>query len=84
MSPSWSDSVEAALVSARRRDAAEVRRRPGRIIAELLGNENENITTGRYGKKVDVKKLAEALEKLDYGDALDELRAAAAADARRA
>ena len=43
-------------------------------IAELLGHENDNITTGLYGGKLDVEKLAEAVEHLDYGTALDGVR----------
>ncbi len=39
-------------------------------IAELIGHENPNITTGRYGAKLDVKRLAETVRKLDFGDAL--------------
>ena len=40
------------------------------VIAELLGHEHEHISTGRYGKKLDVQKLAEAVEQLDYEQAL--------------
>ena len=43
-------------------------------IAELVGHENDNITTGRYGRKLDVRKLAENLERLEYGTVLDALR----------
>ncbi len=44
------------------------------VIAEVVGHENDNITTGRYGKKSDVTKLAEAVERLDYSTALNGLR----------
>lgn len=44
------------------------------MIAEVVGHENDNITTGRYGQKPDVGKLAEMIERLDYGDALKGLR----------
>ena len=36
--------------------------------------EHEHITTGRYGKKLDVKSLAEAVEKLDFAEPLSALR----------
>ena len=39
-------------------------------IAQLLGHENESITTGRYGSKLDVGLLAGIVRKLDFGDAL--------------
>jgi integrase len=40
------------------------------VIAELLGHEHEHISTGRYGKKLDVRNLADAVERLDYEKAL--------------
>ena len=39
-------------------------------IAELIGHENPNITTGRYGAELDVERLAEVVRKLDFGNAL--------------
>jgi integrase len=33
-------------------------------IAELLGHENDNITTGRYGKKSELSTLLAAVSKL--------------------
>ena len=35
-------------------------------IAELVGHQNENITTGRYGKRFEVALLQETLEKLEF------------------
>ena len=43
-------------------------------IAEVVGHENPNITTGRYGARLDVGRLAEVVAKLNYGDALQALR----------
>ena len=43
-------------------------------IAEIVGHENPSITTGRYGAKLNVGRLAETVQKLDYGDALRALR----------
>jgi integrase len=34
-------------------------------ISELLGHEVESITVGRYGKRLDVRKLRDAVQKLD-------------------
>jgi len=42
-------------------------------IAEIVGHENENITTGRYGGKLEMPKLAEAIEKLDLRHPLSAL-----------
>ena len=39
-------------------------------IAELLGHQNESISTGSYATKLPVKRLAETVRKLDFGDAL--------------
>jgi len=36
-------------------------------IAEILGHENQSITTGRYGKRLRPKPLLKALKNLDYG-----------------
>ncbi len=38
---------------------------------ELLGHNRQHISTGRYGKKLDRRKLAEVIELLDYEQALD-------------
>lgn len=38
---------------------------PEYVIAEILGHENDNITTGRYGKKADLAVLKGAISKLD-------------------
>jgi integrase len=37
-----------------------------RLISELVGHTVESITVGRYGKKLDVKALRKAVEKLEY------------------
>lgn len=37
------------------------------IISEIVGHENESITTGRYGKKYEPLKYLEKMELLDYG-----------------
>ncbi len=37
------------------------------IISELMGHANESITTGRYGKSYEPKKLFDAICKLDFG-----------------
>jgi integrase len=42
-------------------------------ISELLGHEVESITTGRYGKKLDVSTLREAVEELDVRKGLSAL-----------
>ncbi|HKE45206.1 MAG TPA: site-specific integrase [Steroidobacteraceae bacterium] len=39
---------------------------PEYVIAELVGHENDSITTGRYGKKVDVSRLRKALELITF------------------
>jgi len=36
------------------------------LISELVGHTVESITVGRYGKKLDVKALRKAVEKLEY------------------
>jgi integrase len=46
-------------------------------IAELIGHENESITTGRYGKLLKPGPLLDAIEKLDYGLDLSPLGVAA-------
>ncbi|MBT3194470.1 MAG: site-specific integrase [Verrucomicrobia bacterium] len=43
-------------------------------IAELVGHKNANITTGRYGKRLEPGPLAEAVEKADYDLDLSALR----------
>ena len=45
-------------------------------ISELLGHEVESITTGRYGKKLDVSRLREAVEELDVRKGLSALQLA--------
>jgi integrase len=42
-------------------------------IAELLGHENENITTGRYGKKLNMEALVTAVAELDFSGPLETL-----------
>jgi integrase len=42
-------------------------------ISELLGHEVESIQTGRYGKKLDVSRLREAVEELDVRKGLSAL-----------
>src|SRR5262249_17570396 len=44
-------------------------------ISELAGHENDNITTGRYGKRLQVCKLRDAIEKLDVREGLRDLGA---------
>ena len=39
-------------------------------ISELVGHEVESMTVGRYGKKLELPKLRDAIERLDYRDAL--------------
>ncbi len=35
-------------------------------ISEVVGHVNENITSGRYGKKLDAPRLKDAVEQLEY------------------
>lgn len=44
------------------------------IAAEILGQENPNVTYGRYGKSYKPAPLLEALQKLEYGVDLGVLR----------
>lgn len=44
-------------------------------IAEIVGHENQNITTGRYGKKLAVGRLRDAIELLNFREGLRNLGA---------
>jgi len=44
-------------------------------IAELVGHVVEGMTMGRYGKKLDLPRLREVVEKLDFSGSLAELEA---------
>jgi integrase len=55
---------------ATRLKAADVREY---LIAELMGHANESMSTGRYGKRVDVVGLKAAVEKVDFSAGLVDL-----------
>jgi integrase len=44
---------------------------PEYVIAEIVGHENDSITTGRYGKRVDVARLRKALELMKFKPPLE-------------
>ena len=46
---------------------------PEHTMRELMGHSDPSITTGRYGKKLELPKLRDAIELLDYRDALGEI-----------
>jgi integrase len=60
------DGVSGALTDA---DVLET------VIIQIIGHENPSMTTGRYGRKLQVKQLAEAIEKLDFSKEVHALHA---------
>ncbi len=44
------------------------------LIAELLGHTDSSMSTGRYGKRVDVATLAQVVESLPFGEWLSPVK----------
>ena len=47
---------------------------PEVVTAQLLGHKNKSITTGRYGTRLNVCQLSDAIEKLDFSAEVDALQ----------
>jgi integrase len=66
---SFRDGVSQALTAA---GVLEV------VTIQIIGHDNPSMTTGRYGRKLDVSQLSAAIETLDFSAEVDALRSLAA------